>query len=76
MPLRCFFSTRKAQRTLAVFLDPVPERSVMGLETVAGPGAPAGEFALGFDVEIGSLANAVLDSSFTKLGLQYAGFSP
>ncbi len=39
----------------AVFLDPVPERPVVGFEAVAGPGAPAGEFALGFDVEIGSV---------------------
>src|SRR5258707_9774856 len=38
---------------LAVFVDPVPERPVMGLEIVTGPGAPAGEFALGFDVNVG-----------------------
>ena len=40
---------------LAVFVHPVPERPVMGLEIVTAPGAPALEFALGFDVQIGSL---------------------
>ena len=40
---------------LAVVVDPVPERPVMGLEIVAGPGAPAREFALGFDVQIGAV---------------------
>src|SRR5882757_2034636 len=38
---------------LAVFVDPVPERPVMGLEIVTPPGAPAGEFAFGFDVDAG-----------------------
>ena len=55
MPLRCFFSTRNAQRMLAVVLHPVPERPVMGLEIVAAPGPPAREFALGFDVQIGAV---------------------
>src|SRR5258707_13977183 len=40
---------------LAVFVDPVPEWPVMGLEIVTGPGPPAGEFTLGFDVNIGTL---------------------
>ena len=39
----------------AVVLHPVPERPVMGLEIVAAPGPPAGEFALGFDMEIGAV---------------------
>ena len=38
----------------AVFVHPVPERAVMGLKTVAGPGPPAGEFALGFDMQVGA----------------------
>src|SRR5947209_6109902 len=37
----------------AALVDPVPERTVMGLEIVTPPGAPAGEFALGFDVDAG-----------------------
>ena len=45
---------------LAVFVDPVPERPVMGLKTVTGPGAPTLEFALGFDVQIGTLAECIL----------------
>ena len=44
---------------LAVFVHPVPERAVMGLETVAGPGAPALEFALGFRVQIGTMVECI-----------------
>ena len=39
----------------AVVLHPVPELPVMGFELVTAPGAPAGEFALGFDMEIGAV---------------------
>ena len=43
----------------AVLVHPVPERAVMGLKTVADPGPPAGEFALGFDMQIGAVAECV-----------------
>ena len=39
---------------LAVVLHAVVERPVMGLEIVAAPGAPAREFALGFDMQVGA----------------------
>src|SRR5262249_33639949 len=45
---------------LAVLVHAVPERPVMGLEGVAGPGAPALEFALGFDVHVGAELECVL----------------
>ena len=38
----------------AVLIQPVPERPVMGLKTVAAPGSPAGEFALRFDMQVGA----------------------
>src|SRR3954469_12968768 len=38
----------------AVVIHPVPERAVVGLKPVAAPGSPAGEFALGFDMQIGA----------------------
>ena len=43
----------------AVFVQSVPERAVMGLKTVAGPGPPARKFALGFDVQVGALVKCV-----------------
>src|SRR5215813_13985113 len=47
-----------------VILHPVPERPVVGLIGVAGPGVPAGEFALGSDrkvraVQEGGFGNVV-----------------
>ena len=60
----------------AVLVHPVPERPVVGLKTVAGPGPPAGEFALGFDVQVGAAEECVLGSSFTKNGLQLECFGP
>ena len=45
---------------LAVFVHPVPERAVMGLKIVAGPGPPALEFALGFDMQVGAAVECVL----------------
>ena len=44
----------------AVLVHPVPERAVMGLKTVAGPGPPARKFALGFDVQVGAVVECVL----------------
>ena len=43
----------------AVFVHPVPERPVMGLKTVAGPGPPAREFALGFDMQVGAVVECI-----------------
>ena len=43
----------------AVLVHPVPERPVMGLKIVAGPGPPARKFALGFDVQIGAVVECV-----------------
>ena len=48
----------------AVFVHPVPERPVMGLKLVAGPGPPALKFALGFDVQI---RMAIIECVFGKL---------
>ena len=45
---------------LSGLVHAVPERPVMGLEGVAGPGAPALEFALGFDMHIGAEVECVL----------------
>ena len=39
----------------AVVLHPVVEWPGMGLEIVAAPGSPAGEFALGFDMQVGAV---------------------
>ncbi len=44
---------------LAALVDPVPERAVMGLKIVTGPGAPALEFALGCDVQIRAVVECV-----------------
>ena len=44
----------------AVFVHAVPERAVMGLKIVAGPGPPALEFALGFDVQVRAAVECVL----------------
>src|SRR6185436_4365935 len=38
-----------------ILVHPVPERAVMGLKAVAGPGPPAGKLALGFDVKVGAV---------------------
>jgi len=45
---------------LSGLVHAVPERPVMGLEGVAGPGAPARKFALGFDMHIGAEVECVL----------------
>jgi hypothetical protein len=44
----------------AVFVHPVPERAGMGLKIVAGPGPPAGKFALGFDVQVRAALKCIL----------------
>src|SRR3954469_14741801 len=61
---------------LAMFVDPVPERSVMGLEIVAGPGAPAGEFALGFDVNFGELGECGFGELVHGIWPSIAGLQP
>ena len=43
----------------AVFIHSVPEWAVMSLKTVAGPGPPACEFALGFDMQVGAAVECV-----------------
>jgi hypothetical protein len=55
LPLRCFCSDPEGAADQAVVVHAVVERPVMGLEIVAGPGSPAGEFALGFQVQIGAV---------------------
>ena len=54
-----FLDTERALH-FAVLVHPVPERPVMGLKTVAGPGPPALEFALGFDVQVRAAIECVL----------------
>jgi hypothetical protein len=47
----------------AVVLHPVPERAIVGLKGVAAPGAPSRKFALGADMQVGS----VKECGFGKL---------
>ncbi len=55
LAVEMFFLDPERALHAAVVAHPVPERPVMGLEIVAAPGSPAGEFALGFDVDAGLL---------------------
>ena len=61
---------------LAVFVDPVPEWPVMGLEIVTGPGAPAGEFALGFDVNVRALGKCSFGELVHGIWPSIAGLQP
>src|SRR5258705_13080665 len=61
---------------LTVFVHPVPERPVMGLEIVPGPGAPAGEFALGFDVNVGTLGECSFGELVHGIWPSIAGLQP
>ena len=55
-----FFLDPERALHAAVFVHPVPERAVMGLKTVAGPGPPALEFALGFDMQVRAALKCIL----------------
>ena len=61
---------------LAVVLDPVPERAVMGLEIVPAPGSPAGEFALGLDMQVGALRKCGFGQVVHALRPWFENFSP
>jgi len=58
----------------AIVLHPVIERAVMRLEIVAAPGAPTPEFALGFDVQIGSVVECGFDQVVHAIGPSFEGF--
>ena len=47
----------------AVILHPVPERAGMGFEAVAPPGQPAGEFAVGGDMD----ARAIVEGGLVQV---------
>jgi hypothetical protein len=60
----------------AVRLDPVPEGADMGLKTVANPGSPALEFALGGDVEVGAAGRGRFGQFMQGNGPSIAGLLP
>ena len=60
----------------ALVVDPVPERPVMRFEIVAGPGQPAGEFALGTDMQVGAVEECSFDEVIHVDRPWFEGFSP
>ena len=59
LPVKVFLLYPERALHAAVFVHPVPEWAVMSLKTVAGPGPPAREFALGFNMQVGALLECI-----------------